>query len=281
MKSLIQLSLVLTFICLSQIHAQSIQGEATYKSHRQMKIELDSSQVNDAMRQQIMAQLKKQFEREYTLEFTNYESIYKQVETLESTPLAGDGMQIVVAGSGDSDILYTNTKENRFTNQNEMFGKSFLIKDELNLPEWELTKETKNIGDYTCFKATYTYERDVMRTRVRRDGGDVEETPAEKESITVSAWYTPQIPVQHGPADYQGLPGMILEVNDAELTLLCSKIVLNPKSGIQIKEPTKGKLVNQEENDKILEKKMTEMNERFEGDGRREDGNSIEIRIGG
>ena len=32
---------------------------------------------------------------------------------------------------------------------------------------------------------------------------------------------------------YQGLPGLILEVNDGELTIICSKIVLNPEDKVR------------------------------------------------
>ena len=33
---------------------------------------------------------------------------------------------------------------------------------------------------------------------------------------------------------YQGLPGLVLEVNDGDLTILCSKITINPKKQIEI-----------------------------------------------
>ena len=68
-------------------------------------------------------------------------------------------MQVVMVMNGGSDVLYKNTKENRFTNQNESFSKLFLIKDELQKHEWKLGSETKNIGEYTCYKATMTREQ--------------------------------------------------------------------------------------------------------------------------
>ena len=36
---------------------------------------------------------------------------------------------------GGSDILYKNTKEERYANQNEMYGKVFLIEDKL-VKQW-------------------------------------------------------------------------------------------------------------------------------------------------
>jgi len=295
MKILISLSLLLTFMFSSELQAQKIKGNATYKTQRKMEIHLDSSQMNDAMTERLMAMLKKQMEKEYALEFTEDESIYKEVPKLDDKGNhIGGGMQVemVVVGGGEGDVLYKNTKEDRFANQSENFSKQFLIKDQITKRDWVMEKETKNIGEYTCFKATYTYERPMPRVMTRRTGPDVkkEEENEEKEAdveqmetITVTAWYTPQIPVQNGPSAYGGLPGLILEVNDAEMTILCSKVVLNPSKGVNIKEPTAGKVVTQDEFDEIMEKKMDEMSERYESDSRRKsgDGNEIEIRIGG
>jgi GLPGLI family protein len=121
----------------------------------------------------------------------------------------------------------------------------------------------------------------VMRI-IENTGDEKEEKleEPEEEEITLTAWYTPQIPVKHGPSKYGGLPGLILEVSEGRETILCSKIVLNPKGDVNVKAPSKGKKVNQAEFDAIAEKKMKEMDERFKNN-RREDGNEIEIRIGG
>jgi GLPGLI family protein len=107
-----------------------------------------------------------------------------------------------------------------------------------------------------------------------------EEKEPEMEERTITAWYTPQIPVNNGPAMYQGLPGLILEVHDGKLTIICSKIVLNPEDKVKIEEPTKGKVVNQKNYDGILEKKNKEMMERYAPRKGRE-GESISITIGG
>jgi GLPGLI family protein len=237
--------------------------------------------MNDGMKEQIMAMMKKQSEKTYFLEFTDSESEYKQEEKLDDdSVIEGGGMKIVIAGSGGNDKLYKNLKEQRFANQVEMFGKEFLIKDAIENKNWKLEKETKNIGEYTCFKATYTKTRTVMIAESSSENEEKKETKTEEE-ITVTAWYTPQIPIKNGPSEYDGLPGLILEINDGSETILCSKIVLNPEKGIDLKEPNKGKVVTAMEYEAIMEKKMKEMNEQFEGDGRRGDGNQMRIKIGG
>mgnify|MGYP000474649728 CR=1 FL=1 len=280
MKTRFLLFIITLSLGVSDVFSQNIQGIATYKSQRKMDIQLDST-MNDGMKEQIMAMLKKQSERTYFLEFTNDESQYKQEVRLDDdSVIEGGGMKLVIAGNGGgNDVLYKNLKENRYADQVEIFGKEFLIKDALENRDWVMGKETKNIGEYTCFKATYTTTRTVMVAESSSDGENKEVTF--QEEVTVTAWYTPQIPVKNGPANYGGLPGLILEVNDGSETILCSKIVLNPEKGLAIKEPTKGKVVTATEYEEIMEKKMKEMNEQFEGDGRREGGNQMRIRIGG
>ena len=281
MKTLVYLSLALTFF-IGSVHAQDFQGIATYKTQRKLDIKLDSTQVPSEMQEQLLAMMKKQFEKEYTLDFNKDASLYKVVESLETPTVSGGGMQIVVAGAGEADVLYKNISENRLANKSDIFGKSFLIKDSLPNLEWTLTKETKNIGEYTCFKATRTETRTVQSSfSSNEDEGTEASSETTEEEITITAWYTPQIPLGHGPGRHYGLPGLILEISDGTQSILCSKIVLNPKDGVKVEEPTKGKEVTQEEYNAIMEEKMKEMRDRYQPDNRRGNGNSFEIRIGG
>ena len=73
------------------------------------------------------------------------------------------------------------------------------------------------------------------------------------------AWYTLQIPLRHGPAEYWGLPGLILEVSAGNTTMLCSQIELNPKEKVEIEAPDKGKIITKIEYQSTLKGKMLEM----------------------
>ncbi|HBI39434.1 MAG TPA: GLPGLI family protein, partial [Tenacibaculum sp.] len=145
-------------------------------------------------------------------------------------------------------------------NKIEISGKRFLIKDKLEQPKWEMSGETKNIGNYTCYKATQ--KREETRTSFSITDGEREEKE-EKVTVETVAWYTPEIPVSNGPEYFWGLPGLILEIQDGDHTIVCSEIVLNPKEKIEIKEPKKGKKVSQEEYEKIMKKHSEDMMERF------------------
>jgi GLPGLI family protein len=281
MKLVTKLIVISILLLITKVNAQEFQGVATYKTKRQIDIKLDSTQVESAMQKQIKEMLKKQFEKTFILTFNKEESIYKEEESLGAP--SPSGMEVMMVSTGGGDVMYKNTKNKTYTNQNEFFGKVFLVKDELKPFKWELGSETKNIGAYTCFKATITEEVEVFESSMTINGEkkDKEAKPETKmKTRTTTAWYTPQISVSNGPEQYFGLPGLILEINDGQQTIICSKIVLNPEEKIEIIEPSKGKEVTQKEFEEISMKKLEEMQER---QGRRSggDGETISIRIGG
>jgi GLPGLI family protein len=241
------------------VKGQDFEGVATYKSSVTMKLnEEDKSGPNAAMFESLQKQLAAQMQKEFTLSFNKDESFFKEIEKLEKPAASAGGITIVM--SGGADATYRNTKENRFVQESTIMQKEFLIKDQLEEQDWKLEKETRNIGQYAAFKATKTFETtdDTWNSETKT----LDKVTKEK---TITVWYTPQIPVQHGPADYYGLPGLILQVEDGERTLLCSKIILNPKDGVIIKEPKNGKVVTQAKFDTIQETKMAEMRENFKG----------------
>jgi GLPGLI family protein len=274
------------FIILSVItfnaNSQDFQGIASYKSHRKVEIKMDSTKVTSAMEKEMQEMLKKQFQKTYKLIFDKESSIYKEEETL-AAPQATGGMMMSFVSSGGSDVLFKDTKALEFTDQKETMGKIFLIQDTLQNYNWKLENETKFIGDYTCFKATYTREIEVPKTNnmsfsvVESD----EEPEMTTKEIVTTAWYTPQIPVSNGPGKFQGLPGLILEINDGSQTIVCTSIVLNPTDKLEIKAPTKGKKVSQAEYKVLVDKRLKEMQEQNRPTGRSGSGEHIQIRIGG
>lgn len=259
------------------IYAQSFEGKATYQSARKMQgFAFKGEGMTPEMEEQIKQQMSKQFQKEYELTFNLNESIWKEAESLNGGPAVASagGMVIEVANSGDG-LTYKNTSENLFMQETEVFGKPFLVKDELEPREWELTQETKKIGSYTAYKAIYTDLREGMSMSFNSDT-DENQMETTVDTIRIEAWYTPEIPVSQGPVGYWGLPGLIMEINDGSMSYVCTKVVLNPEEKIKIKKPSKGKAVTRAELEKITEEKTQEMMKKFKNGG---DG-EIEIRIG-
>jgi GLPGLI family protein len=286
MATVIRIAVLVLTAVFSTTNAQDFQGVATYKTKRKVDLKIDSTNTSLApdMQKKMQEMLKKQFEKTFLLSFNREESVYKEDVSLE-TPGSGisvDGIQIkAFGGGGGSDVLYKNTKAGSFINQNELFGKIFLIKDSLETYQWQLEKDTKNIGKFTCYKATFKEDVEVTTSSFGNGNDDADSEPkTETRTRTVTAWYTPQIPINNGPSQFQGLPGLILEINDGEQQIICSQIVLNPENDISIKKPSKGKEVSKAEFDEIREKKLIEFQERYRPTGR-ESGETIQIRIGG
>jgi len=278
MKLLMLKTFILSSLITGSMFAQDFSGRATYKTHRKSSFELDSTTMaaNPGIQEQMEAQMRKMFQKTFILDFTKSESMYKEEQELDApkVPSSNGGVMVMVmGGDGSSDILYKNILEKRMANKTELMGKVFLIKDNLVTYDWKLTGETKNIGNYTCYKAVFEKEEESIE--INMIDGDVKEEKVLKKR-TLVAWYTPDIPISNGPRDYGGLPGLILEVNDGDLTIVCSEIVLNPKEVKEIKEPVKGKIVARKKFEDITKEKTKEMMDRF----RSRDGKGLEIRIG-
>jgi GLPGLI family protein len=266
------------FLMIYSISAQKFSGSATYKTHRKSSIELDSTTMaaNPGIQKQLEAQMRKMFQKTYILDFTKSESMFKQKQELDGPKVPKSNGAIIMIGgmAGGTDVLYKNIKEKRMANKTDLMGKIFLIKDNLVSYDWELTGETKNIGNYTCYKAVFEKEEESIE--IKMIDGEVKEEKGIKKR-TIIAWYTTDIPISNGPKNYGGLPGLILEVNDGNETIMCSELVLNPSKIIDIKEPTKGKQVSREKFSEISLEKTKEMMNRY----RSRDGKGIEIKIGG
>ena len=277
---------------------KDFQGMAVYESKTstaEFAKNFDGNKdMTPEMKTQIMERMKKMFEKTFVLNFDKSASIYKEEEKLDA-PGQGGGGRMMASFMGGGGTYFKNVKEKQYTVDKEVFGKEFLIKDSLPNLKWVLSDESKKIGDYTCFKATAVKEasktdfrnfrrkKEEPKKETEEEKVDEKATTEKKEEkktnffaeidmpkeVTVTAWYCPEIPVNQGPDEYWGLPGLIMEVNDGKTVIMCSKLVLNVKEKIEIKAPTGGDKVTQKEYDDIMIKKMKEMSEMGGGPGSR------------
>ncbi len=292
-----KLAICLALFAFCNIQAQEFQGLVVYESKTSTAdIKIGGNrEMTPEMQKMIEERMKKFSEKTFNLYFDKTASIYEEEEKLDApgTQAGGGGMRMMASFAGGGGKLYKNVKEKTFAVDKEMMGKEFLVKDTLAKINWKLEAETKQIGNYLCYKATATqaasksdFRNFRQKNQEAKKDKKEEKAPATNfmdqmelpKEITITAWYTPEIPINQGPENYWGLPGLILEVNNGKTTILCSKVVLNTKDKKQIVAPTKGKVVTQSEYDEIVVKKMEEMREMFQGQGRGQGGG---IRIGG
>ncbi len=270
------------------ISAQNFQGKAIYQTKTSMDIDLANSGIPADRIKMIKERMKSRLEKTFVLTFNKTASIYKEEAKLDQAAGGRGGMRFMMMGGAASGDHYKNIQRKTSSKENEFSGKNFLIKDDLVTYEWKMEQETKMIGQNMCFKATTVIKmpaRDSFKFGRRNNEKEEKEEENKEEEVKmedviVTAWYTLDIPVSHGPGNYWGLPGLILEAAYGNTNILCTKIIMNPKEKAEIKEPKKGKVVSQKEYDKIIEKKMKEMRERFSNE-RQKSGGGHMIRIGG
>jgi len=282
--SILKISLGVAILFISTVSfAQDFQGKAYYFSKTTMDMSRfgGGNQMSEQQKKQMTDRMRQWLERTYILTFNKEESIYAEDEKLEAPGGRGPSMW---GSSFSPGPQYKNVKTKILLQDQEFFGKKFLIKEEIESLEWEMGTETKQIGNYTCFKATATRaSKEIDWAKMSRKRGGSEENKKTKDStkttevastedkkvetseeeepemLEIVAWYTPMIPISQGPADYWGLPGLILEVSAGNVTMLCSKIVMNPEEKEDIVVPSKGDVVTKQEYNNIITKKMQEM----------------------
>jgi GLPGLI family protein len=157
------------------------------------------------------------------LEFKNTESLYFVEDKMQNDGKPTYNVNRTSAGGDDK--YYKNTKTGEYFKENSTFGELLLI--EIDTKKWEITQESKKIGNYLCYKSI-----------------DINSTNRKMKPVV---WFTPEIPVSFGPLKYNGLPGLVILVEMYKRTISVSEIILNPEEEIIINKPTKGEKITAEE----------------------------------
>lgn len=101
--------------------------------------------------------------------------------------------------------------------------------------DWEITKETKMINNYLCYKAIANLNWENQHSKTTN-----------RQQYTV--WFTPEIPLPFGPMGLDGLPGLVLEASQGgRLFLYASNIELNKRSNKKIELSTGSKIMTYED----------------------------------
>jgi GLPGLI family protein len=129
-----------------------------------------------------------------------------------------------------------NFKDTVLIKSSKMGPNTYIKKNRMS--NWNLTKETKLVDKYKCYKATNT------NTVI---------SPDKVFNFPITAWYCPDLPYSYGPNGYGGLPGLILELQVRNGIYGLQKIDLDSKINFSQKELLNIKTLTQKESDSILE----------------------------
>ena len=142
---------------------------------------------------------------------------------------------------GDDYIIYRDREKNETFDVLSLLNKQYVIQDSLICQNWKIKNDMREVAGRICMNASYF---DPVK---------------EKEVI---AWFALDLPVPLGPNKYCGLPGMILEINEANGAVIytATNILLSDEN-VEIAKPTvkkKRKIITQSEYDKKVRKYIEE-----------------------
>lgn len=180
-------------------------------------------------------------------------------------------------------FLKSNSKQSTFTLEqkiNNGQGDFGLIKSRISMTDNKPTYKDFTVTPNIYYKEIDFGTKQVLikdtipdfKWKISREKADIlghKATKAEgviTDSIPVTVWYNPQIPIKDGPYNLAGLPGLIIK---AELELYGTKIIYTLKDlkilekDFTITLPTKGEVMSGKEYSKFIKDFQKKMQEQF------------------
>ncbi|WP_460960662.1 GLPGLI family protein [Spirosoma litoris] len=136
--------------------------------------------------------------------------------------------------------LYRNFEKDHKTDIIEMLGKTYIVEDSVHAPVWKIGNQIKEVAGFICMKAET-------------------EDPIKNQKIT--AWFAQDIPVSAGPERMCGLPGLILEldIDDGTVLIEATNVTFRPLTPNDLKLPkVKGKKIDDAGYNKVISQYISE-----------------------
>ena len=242
--------------------AQQKQGKVTYERTAQVRINISDNNNGEHSQAQIRTD-------KFELSFGNNQSLWKQAEkeTEDDGGMNNGGLQIRTIIAGSDDILYNNLTESKKVELRVLFDRKFIIDDSIRPLKWKMGEETMKVLNHLCRKATATTVNPRMTMSI--DNGVMQRKEIQ-DTINITAWFTSDVPVSTGPAEYQGqLPGLILALDVNNGRMVYKAVEISEKTDLDaIKAPTGKKHYSQAEFRKERDKMLEEMQQNSGGGNR-------------
>lgn len=224
---------VLVIISTTHLHAQNVYT-VQYTETRALHINFqgDAAPPPD---------MPKEFAHNTVLYIDDSVSLYKNAPEQPETPGMDDndgGQHFHMHFAPPENQVYTDYADSQMTSLHSFMERDFLVDGHFGDNAWKLTGKQKMLLNYPCLEATRQVD----------------------SATFAEVWFTPLIAVPAGPSSFNGLPGLILEVNVNNGDLVIEAVsVNNSVDATQIVKPDKGKKVSEEEYEQIVEEKRKEM----------------------
>jgi len=137
----------------------------------------------------------------------------------------------------DAYIVYRDLDKGKVFDVTTLLSTEYVIEDAFICQNWKIKNDMKEVAGHICMNASFY------------------DTVKEKEVI---AWFALDLPISIGPDKYCGLPGMILEINEANgAVVYTATTILLSDEKVEITKPVLKKktktFTNEEYNKKIID----------------------------
>lgn len=241
------LGIVTTTVSIAQDN-KTLNIDATYVMEVKMDYEKTMKTIPEAYRAQVGGMLKAEIDAGIFMTYFFKSNSKNSTFTLEEKVNNGQGGLGIIAqqmAAMDNKPTYKDftVTPNLYYKEVDMGVKQYLIKDQIPDYKWKISREKMDIAGYQVTKA-----EGVMM-----------------DSIPVTAWFAPEIPIKDGPTSLAGLPGLIVKAQfdyqGTTMIFTLKELKLSDKE-LKVSIPTKGETVTHNQFMKIVEdmqKKMKEM----------------------
>ncbi|MHA7942341.1 GLPGLI family protein [Formosa sp. 3Alg 14/1] len=211
--------LIIVFISLFSFGQNS---EITYKISRDYS-GLDDKNLGMSAKTKIKGIYNALNNIECVLVYNKDFGVFREVEKMEYDNDPYQKMASIFVGG----TYYCDRTKQKFVKQKEFSGKLFNIQLEYKSLDWEITKDKREIGGYTCYKAIL------------------------KSDEAIIVWFAPELNFPFGPIGMGGLPGLILELTKNKLIFSATKISLGNNTEV-LELPTEGEFITEDAYSKLV-----------------------------
>ena len=170
------------------------------------------------------------------------------VREMDASAMSGASVAFFGGGGSGLDAVsgaHTDLGDGSYVELRSLLGRTFRITEQRPTFAWKLTGESASFLGYPVYQAI-----------------------AKQDSTTLEAWFTPDIPVSAGPAQYGGLPGLILTLTVDSNRVVYTATAVDIKTPVEkITVPSEGSKVTRPEYDRIVAEKQAEMAKSRRGRG--------------
>ncbi len=210
--------LTIIFLCIISLSVKSQPKGIKYTYVATMSIKPGFLEIENEMVKQIMLERLRNDKKVYSLIVADNKYLFQKdvVESIDKMPLEVDVKTIYIDFNDSTQIVQSTYGDNLY-----------LVNGPLKKYHWILSSDSKEISGKTCYKAIL------------------------KNDPTITAWFTPDIPLGYAPLGYYGLPGLVVSMETPIYTLNLKEITdvrdfkfIIPNEGKSILEKDFERLIN-------------------------------------